>query len=142
MHSKWTSCSGKTLSGVAYEEYGLQSDVEYITELMERENYRFGITVVGGTTSKEDRIRRLVPTFADGRFWLPPSRWYTNYEQRHSDLIQEFVEQEMLVWPVGTQHDDMLDSLSRIYDIPTIFPKVAMVTDRYNKVQRRSLMTR
>ena len=142
MHRKWTNSSGRTLSGVGYEQYGLQADIEYIRELQEREQYRFTITEVGGQMGKEERIRRLVPLFADGKFYLPPSRFYTNYERRNSDLITDLVEQELTVWPVGTQHDDMLDALARIFDIDTILPQAAVPTDRYATKTRRSFMTR
>jgi predicted phage terminase large subunit-like protein len=142
MHQRWSSSSGRQLLGVGYEQYGLQSDIEYLDERMARENYRFSITSVGGQMAKEDRIRRLVPLFADGRFYLPPSRFYTNYERRNSDLINDLLEQELLVWPVGTQHDDMLDALSRIHDLPTAFPRLEPREDRYTKTQRRSLLTR
>jgi len=35
------------------------------------------------------------------------------------DLIEEFIHQEYLTFPVGI-HDDMLDSLSRLLDAPTL----------------------
>jgi hypothetical protein len=38
---------------------------------MEDENYRFKIQEVGGVTSKQDRIKRLIPLFEQGQVWLP-----------------------------------------------------------------------
>ena len=100
---------------VVYEEYGLQADIAHIEGLQHRMNYRFRILPVGGTTSKEDRIRRLLPWFEAGRIYLPPSRYRTLYDKSTVNLIDDFVEQEYLAFPVA-QHDDMLDCLARIAD--------------------------
>ena len=90
---------------------------------MNRENYRFDITPVGGRLAKNDRIRRLVPWFERGRIWLPPTMPKTNYEGRSIDLVQSFINDEYISFPVA-QHDDMLDSLSRFCepDLPISWP--------------------
>jgi phage terminase large subunit-like protein len=59
---------------VAYEEYGLQADIQFIQHLQEERNYRFTIRPVGGTMGKADRIRRLLPLFEQGRIILPRTR--------------------------------------------------------------------
>lgn len=109
LHRKW-----KPL-GVGYEKYGLQSDVEYIKEVQNRENYRFHITELGGQMAKNDRIRRLLPIFEERRFYMPYSLHRTIYDGRVVDLIDEFINQELLPFPVGT-HDDMIDAIARITD--------------------------
>ena len=101
---------------VRYERYGMMADVQYIRELQERENYRFDVVeVAGNKLKKEDRIRRLLPIFAEGRFYLPQSHYYTDGEGVPHDLIRDFVETELLAFPAGV-HDDMLDSLCRLCD--------------------------
>lgn len=110
---------------VRYEEYGLQADIEAVQMAQEREQYRFKITKVGGSTKKEDRIRRLVPWFENGRMYLPHTLPYTDETGKQHDLMKVFLEQEYEAFPVG-RHDDMLDALARL-DEPTLklpFPEV------------------
>jgi len=100
---------------VGYEKYGMQADIEYIKDTMEREQYRFEIIELGGSMSKQDRIRRLIPLFEDGRFYFPKSLRRTNWEGTNEDLVEIFVSDEFMEFPVST-HDDMLDGLARITD--------------------------
>ena len=121
LHKKW-----KPL-GVAYERYGKDSDIEHIQSEMENRNYRFEITEVGGSLSKNDRIKRLVPKFEQGKVFLPSQNIKTNHEKIAQDLVSVFIEEEYKPFPVSV-HDDMLDSFARIFDIPTHWPKA----DAYN----------
>ena len=93
---------------------------------MERMQYRFPIIELGGSMPKEDRIRRLVPVFAQGRVWFPQRMMKVNYEGRAQDLVIEFFNDEFLTFPVSA-HDDMLDCLARILDeeLGARFPKYA-----------------
>ncbi len=100
---------------VGYEEYGLEADIQHIEHLQHERNYRFRIKALGGNTGKVDRIRRLMPLFEQGRIVLPPSRNRTLYDKTTVNLIDAFVEEEYLAFPVG-HHDDMLDCLARIED--------------------------
>jgi predicted phage terminase large subunit-like protein len=107
LHRKWKP------RDVRYEQYGLMADVQHIKQVQAAETYRFEITEVGGSTPKEDRIKRLVPLFEGGRVWLPRTLHYTDYEGVTRDLVNVFVEQEYKAFPVP-MHDDLLDSLARI----------------------------
>ena len=109
---------------VRYEKYGLMSDIEHFQSRMEGENYRFTITEVAGQTSKQDRIKRLLPLFEAGRIWLPESCYVTDWQRVPVDLVKAFVEEEYMAFPVGL-HDDMLDALARICepDLKLIWPK-------------------
>ena len=40
----------------------------------------------------------------------------TDYQGRSVDLVQAFIEEEYKAFPVGL-HDDMLDSLARMFDV-------------------------
>ena len=100
---------------VGYEKYGMQADIEHIRTEQERKNYRFQIIELGGQVPKLDRIKKLIPIFENGRFYLRHSCMYTNYEGKTLDLIQAFVEEEYKAFPVMA-HDDMLDCLARIVD--------------------------
>ena len=111
-------------SGVGYEKYGMQADIEHIRAEMDRKNYRFDIKELGGQTPKLDRIRKLIPLFEQGHVYLRNSRNYTDYEGVTRNLIDVFVEEEYKAFPVMS-HDDMLDCLARIVDpdLKTEWPK-------------------
>lgn len=117
LHRKWRPME------VRYERYGMMADIQYIQELQERENYRFHITEVAGKLKKEDRIRRLIPIFEQGKFYFPDTLYYTDSEGVPRDLVTTFVEEEMVSFPAGI-HDDMLDSLARIAEpeLPLVWP--------------------
>lgn len=110
---------------VGYEEYGMQSDIEHMQYAMEQQNYRFGITALGGGLAKEDRILRLVPIFEQGRMWLPKRLSYIDYESKQVDLVRSFIDDEYNSFPVST-HDDMLDCMARILDpdMKAAFPAI------------------
>jgi phage terminase large subunit-like protein len=110
LHRKWKPI------GVGYEEYGMQADIEHIEEKQVELNYEFKITPLGGSLAKEDRIKRLVPTFEQGDLLLPQGGiLYTNYQGQTLDMVKVFIEEEYTAFPV-LAHDDMLDNLSRIHD--------------------------
>jgi predicted phage terminase large subunit-like protein len=100
---------------VRYEKYGLMADVDYIKTVQRDQNYRFDIVEVGGAMPKNDRIRRLVPLFNNGKIYLPVTQYVTDYEGKTHDLVNVFIEQEYMAFPVSA-HDDMLDALARIAD--------------------------
>lgn len=110
---------------VGYEEYGMQSDIEHMKYVMEIENYRFNIKPLGGSVSKEDRIRRLVPVYEQGRFFLPKRLTFVNSEKQLVDFVKVFIDDEFSSFPVCV-HDDMLDCMARILeaDLQTAFPKI------------------
>lgn len=109
LHRKWQPMF------CGYEQYGAQADIEHIESVMDAENYRVRITRLGGTMAKEDRIRRLIPDFEQGKIFLPYTLMYQDCEGHMHDLVKVFIEQEYTAFPVST-HDDMLDAASRIKD--------------------------
>lgn len=106
LHRKWKPLVTR------YEEYGLQADIAHIRAEQERQQYRFKIVEVGGTTKKEDRIRRLVPWFESGKIYMPQVLPYTDTSGKQHDLMQDF-EAEFAAFPVA-RHDDMMDALARL----------------------------
>ncbi len=130
LHRRWKP------KGVGYEKYGIMSDIEHFNDRMRRENYHFEITPVGGQVPKPDRIKRLVPVFEQGRFYLPETCGKVDYEGKYVDLVQSFRSDEYLAFPVPA-HDDMLDMMSRIFDIETVWPRaVERREDRYARPER------
>ena len=119
---------------IGYEKYGKDGDIEAIRAEMERREYRwFEVTEVGGSQPKEDRIKRLVPLFEQGRVYLPERLIRLDYEKKRYDAVESFVEDEYLAFPVS-QHDDMLDALARIFDL---FPENSMPwPDRMNHMRQ------
>ena len=118
LHRKWKP------KQVRYEKYGLMADIEHIKARQENETYRFDITEVAGQTSKADRIKRLLPIFENGRFYLPKTMYVTDWQKIPVDLVNAFIEEEYMAFPVGL-HDDMMDALARIAepDLKLIWPK-------------------
>ncbi len=118
LHRKWKPLQTR------YEQYGLQADIEAIEAEQERQQYRFKITAVGGGVKKEDRIRRLIPWFENGRLFAPESLPYQDITGKQMDLLDVFIREEFAAFPVG-RHDDMLDSLARLDEpgLPLPFPK-------------------
>lgn len=100
---------------VGYEQYGLQADVEHIEAEMARQNYYFSIIRLGGAMPKPDRIRRLVPLFESGEFFLPIESTFCDWEGNYRNFTTLFLDEEFESFPVSA-HDDMLDCLSRCCD--------------------------
>jgi predicted phage terminase large subunit-like protein len=121
LHRKWRPVK------VGYEKYGIQSDIEHVRYEQEQHNYRFEIMPLGGRMPKNDRIRKLVPVFETGRFWIPHRLLYRDNEGALRDFIKEFLGEEYNSFPVST-HDDMLDCMARILD-PTLDAKFPELSD-------------
>lgn len=110
LHRKWKP------NDVGYEQYGMMADIAHIREEMETRNYRFAVRELGGAMPKNDRIKRLLPLYAQGRIYLPESLFRTDWQGREHDLVTVFIEEEYKPFPVML-HDDMLDSKSRLFDL-------------------------
>jgi len=101
---------------LGYEKYGMQADLWYFEERQRKEGFYFPIVSLGGATRKADRIKRLIPIFENGRFYLPYRLIYINQADKSEvDLVRVFIDEEYHSFPFSA-HDDMLDMLSRICD--------------------------
>lgn len=100
---------------VGYERYGKDADIEHIRYVMKEETYEFTITELGGPMPKDDRIRRLVPLFENGRILMLDNLVKLDWQNRAVNLTRAFIQEEYLAFPVAL-HDDMLDALSRFED--------------------------
>lgn len=109
---------------VRYEKYSMQADIEHIRYIQDQRGFHFTITEVAGSLSKDDRIGRLVPLFANRKFYLPERIWYQTREGEVIDLVEDFIHREYLVFP-NSMEKDALDGLSRIaeQDLPLIWPR-------------------
>ncbi|QOR55454.1 MAG: hypothetical protein ULS35scaffold63_11 [Phage 33_17] len=118
---------------VGYEQYSMQADIEHIQYRMDQLNYHFKIKALGGKLKKEERIKRLIPDFEQGRIFLPHSLMKQNYEGKYENLVDIFVKEEYNQFPTCA-HDDMLDALARIKDeeLGVTFPLAESAEDYAN----------
>lgn len=107
---------------VGYEKYSMQADIEYIKQVQEDNGIRFKIVPLGGNVAKIERIKRLVPKFEEGLFYIPKLIMYLTNEGKKVNLIENF-KYEYTNFP-RTAHDDILDSIARILepDLKAKFP--------------------
>ena len=79
LYRRWVNAPGVMSVTVGYEQYGMQTDLEYIEEQMQLNGPHFHIKEVNwvreGSQSKEDRIERLEPDFKNRRFYVPVCVW-------------------------------------------------------------------
>lgn len=125
LHRKWNAKTGKPPK-VGWEQYGMVSDIHYIKERQQEENYRFALTEIKSGVNKEERIRRLVPPMQGGQIWLPNDMYYKNDKGLPENFMNVIIEEEMLLFPFA-KHDDFIDAMAMIFDIPHHFPKMGSV---------------
>lgn len=119
-----------------WEAYGMDSDIFWLSELQTKTGNHFTVHRVSGTQkgAKEKRIGgRLFPLFKERKVVLPEEmiRECAHLGGNTMDLIQPFVHQELLRWPL-VEHDDILDCMSRLLEpnLPMVFPETAMMESR------------
>lgn len=134
LHKKWRPLN------VGYEKYGMQADIEHIKEKQSKENYFFNIVELGGSMPKNDRIKQLIPSFFNQRWFFPQTLYRTDYQGKVIDLIDTYINEEFLAFPVPV-HDDMLDCQARIIDpdLNVIWPRLEHddEQDRYANSKRK-----
>lgn len=150
LRKKWLNAPGVGVVVVGYERYGMQADIQYFEEMMRIDNNHFSIQEVSwvrdGEQAKDDRIRRLIPDHQNWRFFYPynaqkhgetslQSRTIAqgkkylvaspikrrNHEGQLYDLVKWLIDNEYLFFPATTLKD-MLDAMSRIYDLEDFNP--------------------
>lgn len=159
LYRHWLSMPGVQAVHVGYERYGMQADLEYFQEKMRQPSEgSFPIRELAwpreGPGSKEDRIQRLVPDAKSARFHLPAKARregetkaqmmmreagaayrimklirQRDHEGNIYDLGERFI-QEATVHPFGGGRDDLIDAVSRLYDMdyrpPIIIDETAL----------------
>ncbi|MCK5020180.1 MAG: phage terminase large subunit [Candidatus Peribacteraceae bacterium] len=129
LHRKW-----KPLT-VGYEKSGLQTDISFIRELMRVYTYHFNLVAITPHKSKEGRIKSIMPYFESKRIFLPNTSWKTNFESKTLDVVQQFINEEYLCFPVSA-HDDVLDALAYMFNeaMGVIYPMAEVPIDSYNRI--------
>jgi hypothetical protein len=159
MRRKWLNRPGVQLVWVGYEKYGMQSDIEHFEEKMRDDGDSFEIKELNWSQnsgqSKEDRVQRLVPDFKVGKFFLiavadgetknqrmmresgEQYRVLVPVKQRDHEgnlysLNQRFLN-EYLNFPTQGVPDDLIDAVSRLYDMdysePIMFDEGMLVPE-------------
>ena len=143
----WTAQPGVQAVFCGYERYGMQADLEYFEEQMQREKDAFEIIELNwthdGNQAKDDRVQRLQPDFISRRFYLAavtngetanqkrireqgqPFRIFKPVSRRDHEgnlysLNKGFLE-EYLTYPFSAKKD-LIDACSRIYDMEPVPP--------------------
>lgn len=122
---------------IGYERYGMQADIAYIDQKQAEEGiFLPRIVQLGGNIPKASRIRKLVPYFENGNFFLPKQLTYVDVNGNIRNLIEEFIAEEYSQFP-KSMHDDMLDAMSRMTeDAPIQFtpPAIKAEIEKHNIV--------
>lgn len=143
----WLAQPGVQLVKCGYERYGMQADLEYFEEQMQRDKDAFEITELNwtsdGAQAKDDRVQRLQPDFQSRKFFLaavtptetanqkrareagqgfrvfkPVNR--RDHEGNLYSLNKGFLE-EYLTYPFSAKKD-LIDASSRLYDMDPVPP--------------------
>jgi hypothetical protein len=114
---------------VGWERYSLQGDIDYLTDRGQREHMPLSLgsnlIEVGGLQAKPQRIERLSSPFQQRRMVIPRTlirpEWGAEQEGATVDLAERF-KTEYLCFPWSGSWD-LLDAMSRIFDITHTFPQ-------------------
>lgn len=92
----------------------MNTDCFYLEERRRKEHMAFNIIEISShNSSKEDRIRSLIPEYADHKWYWPERgaiRRYSVMTSRTYCLTEE-MERELVRFPLG-EHDDLLDTMT------------------------------
>lgn len=145
----WLAQPGVQMVKCGYERYGMQADLEYFEEQMQRDKDAFHIEELNwtsdGAQAKDDRVQRLQPDFMSKRFYLaavvqgetanqkrireqgqsyrifkPVNR--RDHEGNIYSLNKGFLE-EFLTYPFSAKKD-LIDAVSRVYDMEPVAPTI------------------
>jgi phage terminase large subunit-like protein len=143
----WLAQPGVQVVEVGYERYGMQADLEYFEECMQRDKEAFEIKELNwtsdGAQAKDDRVQRLQPDFAAKKFYLAAATQTETANQRRIreqgqsfrifkpvnrrdhegnlySLNKGFLE-EFLTYPFSAKKD-LIDATSRLYDMEPVPP--------------------
>lgn len=149
LRTKWVNEPGIQAVSVGYERFGAQSDIEHFEAMMRIEKSHFDIKEVSwprqGPVDKDNRIRRLEPDHRNWRFFYPYrgdktkaqaeaakiGRTYLiakpirqiNQDRKVYDVVDHLIRNEYSFFPATTLKD-MLDAMSRVYDMEVEPPMV------------------
>jgi hypothetical protein len=136
-YSRWSGMPGVAAVFVGYEQFGMQTDMEYFDERMRLERRFIPIQELAwprsGPGSKKQRIERLEPDFRMGKLMLPKTVTisdagvvtpYDNSDTRAARELKEGGELWRLAKPIKHKDEDgrVYDFLERFVEEYTFFP--------------------
>lgn len=155
---RWLRARGIQIVKVGYEKYGMQADIEHFQQMMKIQKCAFHIEPVSWPKdreigAKDDRIRRLIPDHQNWKFFYPydgdgetalqikaletnrahlVARPIKRKDENGKvyDLVERLIANEYLFFPATTQKD-MLDAMSRFYDLDMNPPQKVDEKDLY-----------
>lgn len=153
---KWSVAPGIMGVHVGYERFGAHADLQYFQERMSIEKVSFEVAELewprDGTKSKRDRVQRLTPDINVGRFYLPyntDKERLTKQQREHLAMGYDYLiahpierkdendklydlgdrfKMQVSMFPFGGR-DDLIDAVSRIYDLDPVTPQIYDQTD-------------
>jgi hypothetical protein len=131
LEAKWQNHPGVQMVRVGYEQYGMQSDIEVIKELQEKEGRQFAIDELGSTKDgkhgKNDRIDRLEPDMGKGLFHLPAVVYHPDYGG---------LKGQSSLWEVWNAEDQKLAEEAGQRDNPAVGTIIYRPMQDFTKAQR------
>jgi hypothetical protein len=120
------------IKGCGWEAIAFQeTDCFYLEEARRKESLHFTITEIKShKVAKEDRIRGLVPEYAQSQWKWPEKGKLVKkslFDGHNYDLTEE-MEHELLQFPLA-EHDDLLDAMTFINRISVIKPEKIKKSD-------------
>lgn len=92
----WMAQPGVQMVKCGYERYGMQADLEYFEEQMQKDKEAFEITELNwtsdGAQAKDDRVQRLQPDFQSKKFYL--ARLCTRRDESGNEVTFETANQK------------------------------------------------
>jgi len=160
MRNKWINQPGIQSISVGYERYGAQSDIQHFEAMMRIEGNAFPIQEVNwprqGEVDKDNRIRRLIPDHKNWRFFYPytgdetsKQRDVRERDQKYLiakiikqkdeegqiyDVVEYLRDNEFRFFP-ATTNKDLMDAMSRIYDMEIEPPMIYDESQLYPEVE-------
>ena len=98
---------------ILYEKVGMQADIYYIREQMDKYKVHFPIEEYTTTKNKIQKISNMIPHVRGGIVIWPQSCWHRNWQGQVEDMLDSTIQFELLAFPTGI-HDDAIDAISTI----------------------------
>lgn len=99
----WENYDGVQSVKVGWEQYGAQTEIEVVEELLMAKDAKYQIVELNtprqGGHSKADRIERLEPDIRGGRFYLPCAVYHAEFGDPNGPFARQ------CYWSVWTQED-------------------------------------
>lgn len=96
-----------------YEQESMQADIDLMTRMMQQYNAHFVLVPFSMKKhgSKFERMDQLRTPLENGNIWFPYRCSHVNYQGKSEDMLESFIRDEYLGYPL-VSHDDAMDALA------------------------------